>query len=141
MGRRKLSYFQRKVRFADITNSASSVDKNFGKGFPPVPITPRSGCSLAPSCLKESFEILKQKVPFFILLCWSWAPPVFSQRESLFLFLRLKLRDDWAEQKMQGKLSLEKFPRAPLGIWEGISSLRCSARIPLPIAGSPFPSQ
>ena len=60
---------------ADITNSASSVDKTL-ESASTRHITPNPDV-LAPSCLKESFEILKQRYPSSSLLCWSW-PTSFS---------------------------------------------------------------
>ena len=68
---------------ADITNSASSVDKTLERAST-RPISPNPDV-LAPSCLKGSFEILKQRYPsssFFV----GHGPISFSQRKSLFYF-------------------------------------------------------
>ena len=119
---------------ADITNSASSVDKTLERAST-RPITPNPDV-LAPSYLKESFEIFKQRYPpssFFV----GHGPPAF-RRGRAFSISEVELRDDWAEQKYR-----RNFPwKIPCALWNmgGISSLGCSARIPLPIAGV-FPSQ
>ena len=68
---------------ADIINSASSVDKTLERAST-HPITPNPDI-LVSSCLKESFEILKQRYPsssFFI----GHGPISFLQREGLFYF-------------------------------------------------------
>ena len=87
---------------ANITKSASSVDKTL-EGASTHPITSNPDV-LAPSYLKESFEIFKQRYPpssFFV----GHGPPAFH-RGRAFSISEVELKDDWAEQKYR-KLSLE----------------------------------
>ena len=89
---------------ADITNSASSVDKTLERAST-RPITPNPDI-LAPSCLKESFDVLKQRYPsssFFV----GHGPPAF-RRGRAFLFLRLN-SEMIGLNRNTGKLSLENF--------------------------------
>ena len=77
---------------ADIINSASSVDKTLERAST-RPITPNPDV-LAPSYLKESFEIFQQRYPpssFFV----GHGPPVF-RRGRAFSISEVELRDDWA---------------------------------------------
>ena len=100
---------------ADIINSASSVDKTLER-VSTHPITPKPDV-LAPSCLKESFEILKERYPslsFFV----GHGPPVFHRGRA---FSISELRDDWAEQKYRETFP-GKFP-VPSGIWEELAHL------------------
>ena len=87
---------------ANITNSACSVDKTL-EGASNRPITPNPDV-LAPSYLKESFEIFKQRYPplsFFV----GHGPPVFAEGEP-FLFLKLNSEMIGLNRSI-GKLSLE----------------------------------
>ena len=105
------------MRFADITNSASSVDKTLER-VSTRPITPNPDV-LAPSYLKESFEVFKQRYPpssFFV----GHGPPVF-RRGRAFSISEVELRDDWAEQKYRETFP-GKFP-VPSGIWEELARL------------------
>ena len=102
---------------ANITNSASSVDKTL-EGASTHPITPNPDV-LAPSYLKESFEIFKQRYPpssFFV----GHGPPAFC-RGRAFSISEVELRDDWAEQKYRETFP-GKFP-VPSGIWEELARL------------------
>ena len=102
---------------ADITNSASSVDKTLERAST-HPITPNLDV-LAPSYLKESFEIFNQRYPpssFFV----GHGPPAFH-RGRAFSISEVELRDDWAEQKYRETLP-GKFP-VPSGIWEELACL------------------
>ena len=102
---------------ADITNSASSMDKTLER-VSTRPITPNPDV-LAPSCLKESFEIFQQRYPpssFFV----GHGPPAFH-RGRAFSISEVELRDDWAEQKYR-ETFLGKFP-VPSGIWEELARL------------------
>ena len=102
---------------ANITNSASSVDKTL-EGASTHPITPNLDV-LAPSYLKESFEIFKQRYPpssFFV----GRGPPAFC-RGRAFSISEVELRDDWAEQKYRETFP-GKFP-VPSGIWEELACL------------------
>ena len=102
---------------ANITNSDSSVDKSL-EGASTRPITPNPDV-LAPSYLKESFEIFKQRYPpssFFV----GCGPPVFH-RGRAFSISEVELRDDWAEQKYRETFP-GKFP-VPSGIWEELACL------------------
>ena len=102
---------------ADITNSASSVDKSLERAST-CPITPNLDV-LAPSYLKESFEIFKQRYPpssFFV----GHGPPAFC-RGRAFSISEVELRDDWAEQKYRETFP-GKFP-VPSGIWEELARL------------------
>ena len=102
---------------ADITNSASSVDKTLERAST-RPITPNPDV-LAPSYLKESFEIFKQRYPpssFFV----GHGPPAF-RRGRAFSISEVELRDDWAEQKYRETFP-GKFP-VPSGIWEELARL------------------
>ena len=102
---------------ADITNSASSVDKTLERAST-RPITPNLDV-LAPSYLKESFEIFKQRYPplsFFV----GYGPPAF-RRGRAFSISEVELRDDWAEQKYRETFP-GKFP-VPSGIWEELARL------------------
>ena len=102
---------------ADITNSASSVDKTLERAST-RPITPNPDV-LVPSYLKESFEIFKQRYPpssFFV----GHGPPAF-RRGRAFSISEVELRDDWAEQKYRETFP-GKFP-VPSGIWEELAHL------------------
>ena len=102
---------------ADITNSASSVDKTLERAST-RPITPNPDV-LAPSCLKESFEIFKQRYPpssFFV----GHGPPAF-RRGRAFSISEVELRDDWAEEKYRETFP-GKFP-VPSGVWEELARL------------------
>ena len=102
---------------ADITNSASSVDKTLERAST-HPITPNLDV-LAPSYLKKSFEIFKQRYlpsSFFLGV----GPPAFC-RERAFFISKVELRDDWAEQKYRETFP-GKFP-VPSGIWEELACL------------------
>ena len=102
---------------ADITNSASSVNKTLERAST-HPITPNLDV-LAPSYLKESFEILKQRYPpssFFV----GRGPPAFC-RGRAFSISEVELRDDWAEQKYRETFP-GKFP-VPSGIWQELARL------------------
>ena len=102
---------------ADITNSASSVDKTLERAST-HPITPNLDV-LAPSYLKESFEIFKQRYPpssFFV----GRGPPAFC-RGRAFSISEVELREDWAEQKYRETFP-GKFP-VPSGIWEELACL------------------
>ena len=102
---------------ADITNSASFVDKTLERAST-HPITPNLDV-LAPSYLKESFEIFKQRYPplsFFV----GHGPPAFC-RGRAFSISEVELRDDWAEQKYRETFP-GKFP-VPSGIWEELVCL------------------
>ena len=102
---------------ADITSSASSVDKTLEEAST-RPITPNPDI-LAPSYLKESFEIFKQRYPsssFFV----GHGPPAFH-RGRAFSISEVELRDDWAEQKYRETFP-GKFP-VPSGIWEELARL------------------
>ena len=74
---------------ANITNSASSVDKTL-EGASTHPITPNPDV-LAPSYLKESFEIFKQRYPPLSFL--GHGPPAF-RRGRAFSISEVELRDD-----------------------------------------------
>ena len=81
------------------------------KGASTHPITPNLDV-LAPSYLKESFEIFKQRYPpssFFV----GRSPPAFC-RGRAFSISEVELRDDWAEQKYRETFP-GKFPLCPLG--------------------------
>ena len=102
---------------ADITNSASSVDKTLERAST-HPITPNPDV-LTLSCLKESFEIFKQRYPsssFFV----GHGLPAF-RRGRAFSISEVELRDDWAEQKYRETFP-GKFP-VPSGIWEELAGL------------------
>ena len=102
---------------ADITNSASSVDKTLERAST-RPITPNLDV-LAPSYLKEFFEIFKQRYPpssFFV----GCGPPAF-RRGRAFSISEVELRNDWAEQKYRETFP-GKFP-VPSGIWEELAHL------------------
>ena len=102
---------------ADIINSASSVEKTSERAST-HPITPNPDV-LAPSYLKESFEIFKQRYPpssFFV----DHGPPAF-RRGRAFSISEVELRDDWAEQKYRETFP-GKFP-VPSGIWEELAHL------------------
>ena len=102
---------------ADITSSAFSVDKTLEEAST-HPITPNQDI-LAPSYLKESFEIFKQRYPpssFFV----GCGPPAFC-RGRAFSISEVELRDDWAEQKYRETFP-GKFP-VPSGIWEELAHL------------------
>ena len=102
---------------ADITSSAFSADKTL-KEASTHPITPNPDI-LAPSYLKESFEIFKQRYPpssFFV----GRGPPAFC-RGRAFSISEVELRDDWAEQKYRETFP-GKFP-VPSGIWEELAHL------------------
>ena len=102
---------------ADIINSASSVDKILEKAST-RPTTPNPDI-LVSSCLKESFEILKQRYPsssFFIVM----AHQLFAEGGP-FSISEVELRDDWAEQKYRETFP-GKFP-VPSGIWEELARL------------------
>ena len=102
---------------ADIINSASSVDKTLERAST-RPITPNLDV-LAPSYLKESFEIFQQRYPplsFFV----GHGPPAF-RRGRAFSISEVELRDDWAEQKYRETFP-GKFP-VPSGIWEELARL------------------
>ena len=101
----------------NITNFASSVDKTLERAST-RPVTPNPDV-FAPSCLKESFEIFKQRYPpssFFV----GHGPPVF-RRGRAFSISEVELRDDWAEQKYRETFP-GKFP-VPSGIWEELARL------------------
>ena len=102
---------------ADITNSASSVDKTLERVSTRL-ITPNPDVP-APSYLKESLEILKQRYPpsSFFVGCGS---PAFC-RGRTFSISEVELRDDWAEQKYRETFP-GKFP-VPSGIWEELAHL------------------
>ena len=88
------------------------------KGLPPVPLLPIRDV-LAPSYLKKSFEIFKQRYPpssFFV----GHGPPSF-RRGRAFSISEVELRDDWAEQKYRETFP-GKFP-VPSGIWEELARL------------------
>ena len=102
---------------ADITNSASSVDKTLERAST-HPITPNLDV-LAPSYLKESFEIFKQRYPPSSLFV-DHGPPAF-RRGRAFSIPEVELRDDWAEQKYRETFP-GKFP-VPSGIWEELAHL------------------
>ena len=93
------------------------MDKTL-EGASTRPITPNLDV-LAPSYLKESFEIFRQRYPpssFFV----GHGPPAFH-RGRVFSISEVELRDDWAEQKYR-----ETFPRkfpVPSGIWEELARL------------------
>ena len=93
---------------ADITNSASSVDKTL-EGASTCPITPNPDV-LAPSYLKESFEIFKDTLLHPSLLVV--AHQLFAEGEP-FLFLRLN-SEMIGLNRNTGKLSLENS-LCPLG--------------------------
>ena len=102
---------------ADITNSASSMDKTLERASI-RPITPNPDI-LAPSYLKKSFEIFKQRYPpssFFV----GHSPPAFRGGRA-FSISEVELRDDWAEQKYRETFP-GKFP-VPSGIWEELARL------------------
>ena len=102
---------------ADITSSASYVDKTLERAST-HPITPNLDV-LAPSYLKESFEIFKQRYPpssFFV----GRGPPAFC-RGRAFSISEVELRDDWAEQKYRETFP-GKFP-VTSGIWEELAYL------------------
>ena len=102
---------------ADITSSASSVDKTLEEAST-HPITPNPDI-LAPSYFKESFEVFKQKYPsssFFV----GRGPPAFHRGRAFFIS-EVELRDDWAEQKYRETFP-GKFP-VPSGIWEELAHL------------------
>ena len=102
---------------ADITKSASSVDKTLERAST-RPISPNPDV-LAPSYLKESFEIFKQRYPpssFFV----GHGPPAF-RRGRAFSISEVELRDDWAEQKYRETFP-GKFP-VPSGIWEELAGV------------------
>ena len=102
---------------ADITSSASSVVKTL-EGPSTHPITPNPDV-LAPSYLKESFEVFKQKYPsssFFV----GHGPAAFH-RGRTFSISEVELRDDWAEQKYRETFP-GKFP-VPSGMWEELACL------------------
>ena len=101
----------------DITNSASFMDKTLERAST-HPITPNPDV-LAPSYLKESFEIFRQRYPpssFFV----GRGPPAFC-RGRAFSISEVELRDDWAEQKYRETFP-GKFP-VPSGIWEELARL------------------
>ena len=102
---------------ADITSSASVVDKTL-EGASTHPITPNPDV-LAPSYLKESFEVFKQKYPlssFFV----GHGPPAFRRGRAFSIF-EVELRDDWTEQKYRETFP-GKFP-VPSGMWEELAQL------------------
>ena len=118
---------------ADITSSASSMDKSLEEAST-RPITPNPDI-LAPSYLKESFEIFKQRYPpssFFV----GRGPPAF-RRGKAFSISEVELRDDWAEQKYRETFP-GKFP-VPSGIWEELA--RLDAQLEFHYQSGVFPSQ